>query len=82
MRFKSIKHKILFWFSSVIFIILFIFSYALYYLLEESINKRILEQLEQYAISLHLDLKENKFNTNIIIDETLKDVEVAILKKK
>ncbi|AXX87546.1 two-component system sensor histidine kinase [Malaciobacter marinus] len=81
MRFKSIKHKILFWFSSVIFIILFIFSYALYYLLEESINKRILEQLEQYAISLHLDLKENKFNTNIIIDETLKDVEVAILKK-
>ncbi len=81
MRFKSLKHRILFWFSSVIFIILFIFSYSLYYLLEESINKRILEQLQQYAISLHLDLKENKFNSKFILDETLKDIEVAIMQE-
>ena len=79
MKFNSIKYKILFWFASIIFIILFVFSYALYFFIEKSINQRIEENLHQKAVSIHLDLKEGNLKKHLA-NNTLNGIEVVIIK--
>jgi signal transduction histidine kinase len=79
LKLNSIKYKILFWFTSIIFIILFVFSYALYFFIEKSINQRIEESLHQKAVSIHLDLKKDNLNKHLT-DNNLNGVEVKIIR--
>ena len=55
---NSLKYKVLLWFSIIVAFILFVFSYALYYFLEESINLRIQTNLYNQALNIY----ENNFN--------------------
>lgn len=52
----------------------------MYFFLEKSINLRIEENLQQHAIAIHLDLKENKFNDRWITNDNLNGIDVAVIK--
>ena len=57
---NSLKFKVLFWFIGITSILLFLFSFLLYYFLEQSINLRIETNLYQNSIKIYDQLKENK----------------------
>ncbi len=76
MKFRSLKYKVLLWFTVITSIVLFIFSFSLYYLLEESINLRVKNDLYHNAISIHEDISQKKIINNRYLD----GVEVAIIR--
>lgn len=80
MKYNSLKFKVLFWFGGFTSILLFLFSFLLYYFLEQSINLRIETNLYKYSVKIYEQLKENKelkFNNDsryqfsILKDKTL-----------
>jgi len=75
-KFRSLKQKILFWFISIISIVLFLFSFSLYYFLNKSINLRIQTRLYHDAVSVYDTLLNKKWLNNKDLD----DSEIAIVK--
>lgn len=76
----SLKTKVLIWFMGIITVVLFTFSYSLFYFLDKSINVKIQKTLEDATNTLYEDLltKEN-------IDKSFNEIEakgmsVAIFK--
>ncbi|NOX15224.1 MAG: hypothetical protein GXP61_04240, partial [Epsilonproteobacteria bacterium] len=57
MRFKSLKIKVLFWFSLLSFIVLVIFSFSFYYFFEKSLFLTIQNELYVEAVNIkeHID---------------------------
>ena len=80
MKYKSLKTRVLFWFISIISIVLFLFSFLLYYFLEQSLNLRIQTNLYHNAISIEQDILQNTLNKKIINNANLDGAEVAIIK--
>ncbi len=83
MKFKSIKTRILLWFGIVSSLTLFLFSFAFYYTLEQSINLKIENELYNRAISI----KDSINNSYIDIDKVLKNkkfssLDIAIIKNE
>ena len=75
-NFKSLKIKVLFWFVSIVSIVLFLFSFLLYYFLEQSINLRIETNLYHTAISVKEALLKNKQIESLNLDGS----EVVVIK--
>lgn len=80
MKFRSIKTKMLLWFTVVSTVTLFIFSFAFYYTLEQSIIAKVENELYNKAIFI-------KDNLNADIDKVLQSsilssCDVAIIKDK
>ena len=64
MRFSSLKSRVLSWFIIIISILLFSFSYALYYFLEQSINLRIETSLYNRANKIKQSINIKKFTND------------------
>jgi signal transduction histidine kinase len=75
LKFKSLKYRVLFWFISLVSILLLIFSFLFYYFLEESINLKIQTNLYQETLKIQNQLVKNK---NINLNNL--DFEIAIIK--
>lgn len=60
MKFKSLKTRILFWFGSITFIVLLIFSFSFYFLFEKNTYSTFEEKLYKEAIFV----KDNYLNDN------------------
>ena len=75
MKFKSLKYKVLFWFIGITSILLFLFSFLLYYFLEESLNLKIQTNLYHNAVYVH----EKMLKSNQIDLSKINDYEVAIV---
>lgn len=65
LKIKSLKFRILSWFSIILFIILTIFSYILYYLLEDTVTLQIKTQVYQEAMEIHEYVRDNENIKNI-----------------
>jgi len=76
-KFKSIKTKILLWFSLVIAITLFLFSFAFYSLLEQSLLLKIENKLYNRAVFIKENVNNN-FN-KILKDSSLSSFDIAII---
>lgn len=74
MHFKSLKLKILLWFALISGLIIFIFSYTFYSILEHSIIANIESSLHEKA----LFIKNNLYVKNLFEDESLHTVDIAI----
>jgi len=64
LRFSSLKSRVLSWFIIIISILLFSFSYALYYFLEQSINLRIETSLYNRANKIKQSINIKKFTND------------------
>lgn len=72
---KSLKFKILLWFGALSGLIIFLFSYTFYSILEHSIISGIESSLEEKALFI-----KNNFNQeNLFQDESLHNVDIAII---
>jgi signal transduction histidine kinase len=80
LKFRSLKTRVLFWFISIISIVLFLFSFLLYYFLEQSLNLRIQTNLYHNAILIEQNILQNRLNKKIIENINLDGAEVAIIK--
>jgi len=79
LKFKSLKTRVLFWFISIISFVLFLFSFLLYYFLEQSLNLRIQTNLYHNAILIEQNILQNRLNKKIIDNTNLDGAEVAII---
>ncbi len=52
MRFKSLKTKVLFWFSLLSFVVLIIFSFSFYYFFEKSLFLSVQNELYSEAVNI------------------------------
>ena len=72
---NSLKYRVLVWFSAIVAFILFVFSYALYYFLEQSINLRVQTNLYHQALSIYennlIIPKNTKYNVGIIKNDKI-----------
>jgi len=79
LKFNSLRIKLLFWFGGILFILLVIFSFLFYNILNSNINYKIKEKLFNIAINL-------KLNPNLIKNYSNYEIEIyknnkLILKK-
>ena len=79
-NFRSLKQKILFWFIGIVSLVLFLFSFSLYYFLDKSINLRIQTNLYHDAVFVHDALLNTKKLKNHINNKYFDNFEVAIIK--
>lgn len=89
MKFKSLKQKVLTWFIGIIFIILFVFSFLLYFILEDIIHNDIKFLLKENAVLIHKvlsskDIKQKDDYLKLINIEylILRDNDVYLSSKK
>lgn len=80
MKFKSIKHKVLFWFIGIITFILFLFSFLLYSLLENVIHGDIKIEMENKTKFIQKNIIQDFNYDKIQLYSTLLDIEFVILK--
>ncbi|MGB3751246.1 MAG: HAMP domain-containing sensor histidine kinase [Arcobacteraceae bacterium] len=80
MKFKSIKHKVLFWFIGIITVILFLFSFLLYSLLENVIHGDIKIEMENKTEFIQKNIIQDFNYDKIQLYSTLLDIEFVILK--
>jgi len=80
LKINSLKRRVLFWFGSISTILLILFGFAFYYVLNQSITLKIQSQLYKQAIQL-----EDKITAGEPIDQVLQkglaqDYEAAVFK--
>lgn len=80
MKFNSFKLRILTWFASLVTVILFIFSFFLYHLLNLNINSKIQHNLFKTAKIVENEIEINQ--TNIFKDKRLANYKIIIYKNK
>jgi signal transduction histidine kinase len=78
--FNSLKVKTLIWFTGILFTLFFIFSFLIYYSIEESINLKIQNNLYYSARDILDELEENKLDKITFKYEKAHSIEAAIIK--
>ena len=82
MFFKSLKNRLLLWFSTVLTIILIIFGFSFYYLLNKNINLTIKSDLYKHAVVIKNLLSNKKRLDRYIQDTKSKNLGIAVFKNK
>ena len=82
MKFRSLKTKVLFWFGTATFLILMLFNVAIYHFLEENTKLSIQNKLYNKAVYINRNLLGSMPIKELLEDEALKDVDVAIVKEE
>ena len=80
LKFSSLKIRVLLWFIGITSIVLFLFSFSLYYFLEKSISLRIQTNLYHNAVFIEDNILRNKLDKKRIYNKKLDGLEVAIIK--
>lgn len=80
MKFSSLKTKVLIWFIGTITIVLFSFSFLLYYFTEESINLKIQNNMYYNAKDMHDDIVEDELDEITFNYEKANGIAAAIVK--
>lgn len=79
MKFSSLKTKVLIWFIGTITIVLFSFSFLLYYFIEEIINLKIQNNMYYSAKDMHDEIVENKLHEITFKYEKANGIAAAII---
>jgi len=79
-HFKSLKTKIVVWFSIVTTILLLLFSISFYYYFNQTIDISIQNDLSKTALYIEKKIEDNESLDNILKDEKIKHIEFAIIK--
>ncbi len=80
MKFNSLKIRVLAWFTSLVAIILLVFSLFLYHSLNSSINLKIEHRLSSTALLIKENIKTKKSLSHILKNSKYRLYEIAIYK--
>ena len=80
MYFKSLKTKIILWFSLIAMMILLLFSFSFYYYFNKTITISIQNSLSQTALYIKKQIELNHNMAEIKEDKTLKNIGFALVK--
>lgn len=81
MIFRSLKTKVLFWFSTVTVLILILFNLALYHFLEENTKLNIQNKFYNKAVFINKKIIEGVQIDKLLEDKRLSSVDVAIIRE-
>jgi len=79
---KSLKNRLLLWFGTVLTIILILFSFSFYYLLNKNINLTIKSDLYKHAVVIKNLLSDKKRLKRYIQDTKSKNLGIAVFQNK
>ena len=81
LRFRSIKTKVLFWFSSITIIILILFNIALYHFLEQNTKLSIQNKLYHKAVFINNNILAKVPLKELLEDKEIESFDIAVVKE-
>jgi len=78
---NSLKNRVLFWFGGISAVILILFSFAFYYVLEQSITLKIQTQLYKQTIQIEDKISAGESLDQVLQKESVQDYEAAVFKE-